>query len=596
MFTNHRIQTFVATAVAGVIGTVGLVAAGADENSQPSSTPTPPAQIAPASTDSTDQASHPAEQAPAPTPDPSPAAGHSATDQSTPGSTAALDNADAAPEVPAAPVESEAAPTTVPPPVDPEPPAPTEPGVITGDDDPTPPPPAPPMPGPSELVPVPKPMPPKPAIPGPVDLVPPPIDPGPGPIDDLTTPIDPTPIDGPGDFQVAPLPGHVGTLSSGLTGCELDCVTSALLSSNDFNASVHLAVEATVPVHIEVEITKTGTDSSEWFGNAGYDTSWETNLTPLQPDTTYDLVMLAIDQDGHSKVFEHQFTTVDIIDGFAGNAVGCALECITVGQVNPTEAADKVQVHVKTNTPAALQVWFSTSEPTWVDDPDAKPAHAAVHDNENPSTSSTFDVGGLEYDTLYHVVARAHDAHGEHYRIGTFQTGPQPYVDVLVTFEEITVTHDGDKGDLNKGELAFSWGFDGIAIGHRSEQKMHAGHVDIDGSNQEWFRIDPNSETIPNITVGAHERDWDGLTEFCSHGFGPGTEARYVAECDTKINVARLGGPITLDQILSFPKCFESNLPGTDTESRCAIIGSAVFGTRNLDYAHFTAVVSFDIA
>ena len=166
-------------------------------------------------------------------------------------------------------------------------------------------------------------------------------------------------------------------------------------------------------------------------------------------------------------------------------------------------------------------------------------------------------------------------------------------MNVRVGFEHITVTHDGDKGSLDRGELSFSWGFDGKAIGTKGEKKMHAGTVGLDSHNFQWFTIDPAGDVIPLITVGAHERDWDGLIEFCSHGTGPGTEPRYVADCDTKTNVATTGGPLTLDEILAFDSCVEYDVFDLPEGARCVAIGSAATGTRDLDYAHFSSVISF---
>jgi len=481
-------------------------------------------------------------------------------------------------------------------PTDPEQPAPGLPGVIEGESAGNPPPPPPPTPTPSALISVPKPPPPLPSIPSPVDLVTPPMDPGPPPIDDFVSPVDPTPFDGPTDFKVTPVPGHLGTITSGFSGCQLECVTSALLSANHVNADMTLDVNTTVPVHFEVEVNEVGGDWGEHFNNSGYAEQWSTTLGPLAPDTTYDLTLIAIDTDGFSKMYDHRFTTADIVDGFASNHTGCALECITSGSVQIDGDPNDVEVQVVTNTPAALQVWVSTGAPTWVDDPDAKPLpETLVYSNENPSTSWTFDVNGLDFDTEYHVVARAFDDHGEHYRVGTFQTGADPSIGVLVTFEEINLTYDGDKGKLNRGEVAFGWGFDDGLLGYRSEEKMHARTIDLGSNNARWFAVDADGGSIPNPIMVATERDADGLVEFCAAGVGLSTSSHYIADCDTKTNTAHFGGSITLADIESFPTCAEFGVEA-GIGTRCAALGSAVFGTRDDDYAHFSVIVSFWVA
>jgi hypothetical protein len=455
------------------------------------------------------------------------------------------------------------------------------PGIVSGPD-PVPAPPA-PAPGPTELLnPVPKPEPPKPAIPGPTDLLP-----GNGGDDD------PTPLDGPTDFQLTPLPGHLGNLSSGLTGCQLECVTRAQLISNDFNANVMLEIDAKVPVHVEVEVTKTGTNSSKHFTKAGYGTAWALSLSPLQPKTKYDLKLIAIDQQGHSKVFEHQFTTVDIIDGLAGNAQGCALQCITVGSVHKTDQFSKVQLHIETNSPARYDVWVSTSEPGWIGDAPILPLEAKVYENANPSTSATFDVTGLQADTVYHVIARAEDGWGIDHRVGTFRTDQAPPVAVTVTFERIRVTYDGDKGALNRGELSFSWGFDGTSIGHRGEEKMHAPtDIDLTSHNSRTFLLPAQGWSLPWIGVSGAERDWDGKVEFCAAGTGVAAAPFHSADCDTKTNVARTAGSFTQAEMAGLLDCSAWGFTGSKATHKCLLLVTPDMGD---DYAQFTALVSIGV-
>jgi hypothetical protein len=562
MFTTRRLNAIAATALAGVLGTVGIVAAG----SGPSERSVPAAAVATAVDAPTD------DTAPITT-----TSDESDTDAVPHTAPAPTDVTPATTEQPAAPTDEITEPADE---ID-EPEAPGEPGEIEGDDVPDEPPPPPPPSGPSDFTAVPKPMPPLPPIPGPTDLV------------LVTDPVDPTPTpQGPGSFQVTPIPQHQGTITSGLTGCQLECVTSALLTANDHNANVGLAIETTVPVHVEIEVTKTGTDSSKFFNNPGYDTEWSTTLSPLQPDTTYDLTLIAIDQQGHSKVYEHQFTTVDIIDGLNANAQGCALHCLVDGSVSMTDSHSKVKVHVKTNTSAKLVVWVSTSEPGWVGDTPLMPAEAKVHHSENAATSWTFDVPGLQADTEYHIVVRAEDGWGVDHQIGTFRTDPKPPVDVRVAFEQIDVTYDGDSGALNRGELSFGWGFDGEAIGTRGEEKMHGGtRIELSNNNFWWFQLSED-EGLPNVMVRGTERDWDGKIEFCTAGEGISDGPVYSADCDTKSNTAQLGSGFTLAQIEALPLCGNFGIDAGDPAARCAAIGTPDAGG---DYARFTVVISFRI-
>ena len=564
MFITRRL-VIAATALAGVLGTVGIVAATNSSSEQAASSPS----IMAHDTTTSPRPAEPAPTAPAST-------GASVSDPTTTDAVATTADDTATITTPVAPTSDAAEPADE---ID-EPAAPDAPGQVEGDDTPDEPPPPPTPGGAIEFEPVPKPIPPLPPIPGPTDLV------------LVTDPVDPTPIpQGPGSFQVTPLPQHQGTITSGLTGCQLECVTSALLTANDFNADIGLATQTTVPVHFEIEVTKTGTDSSKFFNNPGYDTDWSTTLSPLQPDTTYDLTLIAIDQDGHSKLYEHQFTTVDIIDGLNGNAQGCALYCLVDGQVSMTGSYDQVEVHLESNTPATLDVWVSTSEPGWVGESPLMPAEAKVHHSDNPSTSWTFDVTGLQADTEYHIVVRAEDGWGVDHQIGTFHTDPKPPVDVRVGFEQIDVTYDGDSGALNRGELSFGWGFDGTAIGTRSEAKMHAGTIDLSSNNFWWFQL-ADGEGLPNVMARATERDWDAKTEFCTSGNGISSGPLYIPECDTKSNTAQLGSGFTLAEIEALPLCGSFGITTDHPGSRCAGIGTPDHGD---DYARFTVVISFYI-
>lgn len=612
-----RPTKIIAVAVAGLtMGTAGIVAgAGSDA---PDATPTGQSSTTADNTTATDDTTvdrRPADDEPAVEPDPAedPAGEDPGADDTTgltppvtdvePSGTSVDGPAGANDETDAghAPADEPDRPDEPDEPDEPadevdEPEAPGEPGEVHAGDmarsEPAPPPP----PGAaSELAGIPNDPPPPPTIPGPADFSTP--LPGPHPeIDDLVPPEDPTPIDGPSDFQMTPAPSHLGDISSGLTGCQLDCVTSALLSANPSNPDVHLDVEATVPVHFEIEVTETGTNSSLMFNNPGYDTTYDFHVAPLEPDTTYDLTMIAIDQDGHSQVYAHRFTTVDIVDGFAGNAQGCALDCITEGVVDKTGDFSKVEIHLETNSPATMQVWLSTEEPTWVDDPGAKPAFGPILDSETPSTSWTFDVPDLDELTTYHVVAKAEDGFGTHYRVGQFTTDANPNVNVQVGFERIIVTHDGDKHALNRGEITFGWGFGNAGLGWRAEEKMHPGSFDIGGSNTQWFSVDADDGTVPNPVLNARERDADGLVEFCALGGGLDLAPVYRSHCDSKSNVAMFGYDLALADIEQFESCVAMGITTAGVGARCAAISTGAHGTNDDDYTRFIAYVSFFVA
>jgi len=559
MFTKPSTRITIATAIAAVIGTAGIV--GAAATGDDSATPTTVTVDA------------------RPSDEPTSAGSTSSTNEPTAADAGGIDTTV---DDTTAPVEVQAEPVAVDPADVEEPPAPGEPGVVDGPDPVEPSPPA-PEPGPTEFLnPVPKPQPPTPAIPGPTDLLP-------GNGGDA----DPTPHDGPSDFRVTPLPGHLGNLSSGLEGCELECVTRAQLIANAFNPGVVLEIEATVPVHAEIEITKTGTNGSQHVNKAGYATEWAIPISQLQADTTYDLELTVIDEEGRSRMFHHQFTTVDIIDGLAGNAQGCALQCITEGSVEKTGHHSTVRLHLETSSPARYDVWVSTSEPGTIDGVPILPLEAKVYENVDPSTSATFDVTGLLPDTTYHVIARAEDDHGVDHRVGTFHTDQAPPVVVTVTFEHIRLTYDGDKSAVNRGEVGFTWGLDGWQTGSRSEEKMHAPkNIDLTSHNTATYLLPAQGWELPWIGVSAAERDWDGLSEFCALGTGVASEPFYSADCDTRFNVARTPGPVTQTDVEALTDCSLFGFTGEEATDKCLFLVAPDHGH---EYAQFTSIVRISV-
>lgn len=588
MFTRPNLRTTIAAAVAAVIGTAGLVGAAATNGGDADQAKTAAHAVEvvdqrpghatadgiaamPTTTDVA--APSDATAATTPTTEPTTVTPIEPTAVTPTGATTASAPVDEPVKV----VEASHAPVVDPAELD-EPAAPGEPGVVSGPDHVETTPPA-PEPGPTELLqPVPKPEPPKPAIPGPADLLP-------GNGGDP----DPTPHQGPSDFQVTPLPGHLGNLSSGLTGCQLECVTRAQLISNDFHAGVVLEIDAKVPVHAEIEITTTGTNSSKHFNKAGYATEWAIPISPLQPKTTYDLKLIVIDEDGHSRLFTHQFTTVDIVEGLTGNAQGCALHCITKGAVHKTDHFSTVQLQIETDSPARYDVWVSTSEPGTIGNAPILPIEAKVYENADLSTSATFDVTGLQPDTVYHVIARAEDSWGVDHRVGTFRTDEAPPIPVTVTFEQIRVTYDGDKGALNRGELSFRWGFDGVAIGHRGEEKMHAGtDIALTSHNSRTFLLPADGWSLPWFGVSGAERDWDGKAEFCAAGLGVASAPFSSADCDTKTNVARTGDTFTEADLAGHLPCNYWGFTGAQADHTCVLLVTPDMGD---DYAQFTALV-----
>lgn len=166
---------------------------------------------------------------------------------------------------------------------------------------------------------------------------------------------------------------------------------------------------------------------------------------------------------------------------------------------------------------------------------------------------------------------------------------PAPPVDILVTFREIRVDYDGDKNALNKGELSFSWGFDGVAIGALPEKKMHAGTtISLHQDAWQTFSLGPD-DTLPTIGFAVRERDPDLLIEFCSQGYGIPEQPTSEPSCDTTVNVAHLSG-LGLETIADLPTCEVYDIDSQGLDDRCALL---VTPNPGADWARARLVVAF---
>ncbi len=435
------------------------------------------------------------------------------------------------------------------------------------------------------LEPVPKAPPTAPAAPASTDLVDgePGDPPGPG-------------FPAPGGFQVTPSSG-LGGLSSNFSGCAVQCVEHAILTPNLQTPNLGLEVQMKVPARIDITLTNEDTGDTRSFTSGTFKTQWTTTLSPLDAATPYHLRFEAFDQQNQKQVYTHEFVTttpLDLPDQIAGNEAGCGLQCVTVGDVETTDRFDVVEVHVETNTPAVLRAYVSTSAPGWVGDAPLMPAESEVAVPAGLATDWTFAVDGLAADTTYHVVVKATDADDQTaFALGEFHTDDEPPADVRVTFQQVFVQWDGDPhwGGLDRGELSFAWGFDGQAIGTRAEEKMDGGtYFDLTSHNEQWFAIDRDGGTLPNVMVRGSERDWDAdFGEFCATGNGIPSAPIHLDDCDTKTNVAQTGN-LTLADIEALPYCTSIGFEGAGIHDRCAQVFTPDMGD---DYAKFEVIVSF---
>lgn len=394
-----------------------------------------------------------------------------------------------------------------------------------------------------------------------------------------------------------------GTLSAGVEhgGCANSCITKAWLTPNATTSNLAFEVRTDTPASIEVWV---GTQPPSGNG-APMDTSpagatqWNTVLKPLQAAKTYHLLLRATDEHGNVDERTHSFVApspVDTADDLAPIEPKCHAQCISQAMLTPGDDFAVQHLDVTSTTPARFQVWVSTAPPTddngvpTFDDPDiTEISGLEYHD------SWQVDLTPLEGSTTYHIIVRAEDTDGTvAHRVGTFDTAAAPTFDVLVTFQHLKVTHDGDSSWKNRGELSFAWAVGDDTFGSRGEAKMHSGDgFTFPRASSSYLLTGLTADDfLPNIRVSGSERDADGKVEFCTMGTGAFAEAGRNDSCDAKWNVAS-SGLVTLGSIDSMARCSEFGIAEPTGSDGCMLLTTTNEGD---DYARFEVVVSLHIA
>jgi hypothetical protein len=125
-----------------------------------------------------------------------------------------------------------------------------------------------------------------------------------------------------GSFRtITPLENPDGIAQpGGDSGCAVQCITSALLSSGDDFSEKHLAVTTHTPALMQVSVSRdeptydgsvpSFTDADVWM-NSGLtlDTSWSPTITGLLADTTYHIIVRAEDDQQRTSYRVGQFHT-----------------------------------------------------------------------------------------------------------------------------------------------------------------------------------------------------------------------------------------------------------------------------------------------
>lgn len=200
----------------------------------------------------------------------------------------------------------------------------------------------------------------------------------------------------------------------------------------------------------------------------------------------------------------------------AAVASACAEQCIVKAWV--TSQGTSADIEVKTDTPAlieveaALEVPHQTADGPRFHDPDVR-----VRSDERERVWNA-RLAPLFADTTYHIIVRATDVHGDSsYQQGTFRTLRRT---ATVTFTDIRVIDDADKGKYDRGEIEFFFAVadQWLPELHQGERKIRSGKtLDLPGRGLA-FTLDDAPQWIA-LAVQGVEHD-DGL-HFCSHGFPP---------------------------------------------------------------------------
>lgn len=402
-----------------------------------------------------------------------------------------------------------------------------------------------------------------------------------------------------------------GNLSGGegVGGCSNQCITKALLKPNATTANVGVEIATNTPAYLSVFVSKVapvnGPHGPVPNGVAPMDhtddlrTTWTAQLRPLQADTTYYVIVRAIDADGDTALRTGSFHTTDGTVGPGGLAdsggpAGCSLQCITsalISQAAGGAAGTAVGLAVASHTDALFQVSVSRDAPTVTGGvPSFDHTDAWATSGLEYAKSWQEQLVGLAPETTYYVVVRAEDRQGRaSYRSGEFTTASSPTVQADFALVSVRIDKDGDT--LGRGEISLGWRVGDTTVATFAEHKRDAGDVVTFGTTP-WPVDLPLASFLPTVRVQVTERDADGLGEFCSAGTGVRDDWGRSGPCDVTWNVAS-SGLVKANQLGSLPACdtFPSGerFPGF----RCMQLTTSDHGS---DYANITAVVAIRVS
>jgi hypothetical protein len=409
-------------------------------------------------------------------------------------------------------------------------------------------------------------------------------------------------------------PAAPDSLSSNEFGCKSRCITSALLNRNHFSPDVEFTMETNVTTTSHVWVLPNGpyivNGIPAFAGKAPVATSggavhsWATTLGSLQHDTTYRIVVGAVDQHGNPEYATTTFTTVGAPDNLVAAGSPCLFQCITEGNVIPVYSYNIVDLEVKANADVQIDFAVSTQEPGTIGGHPFLPNEVSIANLNSSAQSKRVRMGSLSADTTYHVVAKATDVEGNTaYAVGQFHTDQAPPppppapapTDVYISFERVHIHGDGDQSAVNKGEISLTW-FVGESLNHqiyqgqRAEEKIDAGvSVVLPQNAGTWVAI-PEGGSFPEIIVNADEDDAN--VGYCSSGIGIQTYPYFNEQCDTTVNVIKTNNNLSLGWLDLMKPCTDYGLTGWKATGLCTVMSSAHISD---DYVDFDVLISFHV-
>lgn len=325
-----------------------------------------------------------------------------------------------------------------------------------------------------------------------------------------------------------PVPTIGGLVSPGPTGCADQCVTRAWLSTRPASADVSLEVStntpATIAALVDTEPPKFSTGGDPFFTtpevHAKSDSGrkeWATTLAPLQPKTTYHIIVAAKDSRGGVSYRTGTFTTVAAATGYADQAPGgCTSACVKAASLTRTPGSAEIGVSVEAHVPLKMQVY-------------ANGVTAASSGGEFLTEwSAALDLAPGEH---YEIKLKVTDqqGHSQTHQAGISIPEPVPSHQnrIRVSFHAVRVTDDADNTVFNrKGELRFRF-----EVGGEYQPQLDTGEHKVKapatvGLGGRGVTID-NAPDRLLIRVQGLERD-NSQSGFCSAGGGiyPETSGR----------------------------------------------------------------------